>query len=71
MHTVFETLDFQDKIDGPLAMDVSRASEEMQRRLATDAFEGLPPDAASLLRARMNQLVPLWIEYVQLTAVAG
>lgn len=71
IHTVFETLDFQDKIDGPLAMDVSRASEDMKRRLAADAFEGLPPDAASLLRARMSQLVPLWIEYVQLTAVAG
>lgn len=71
IHTVFETLDFQDRIDGPLAMDVSRASEAMKRRLAADAFEGLSSDSASLLRKRMDQLVPLWIEYVELTAVAG
>lgn len=71
VHDVFDTLDFQGKIDGPRSIDLSRASEEMKERLARDAFADLPEASASALRARMNDLVPIWIDYVNLTAVAG
>ena len=71
VHEVFETLDFQEKLDGPLSMDLSRASEETKARLAKDPFTALTPGAAEALRARMDRLVPVWIEYVNLTAVAG
>jgi hypothetical protein len=71
VHHVFQTLDFQGKIDGPLSMDMSRASEQMKARLARDAFANLPEPSATALRSRMDALVPLWIEYTRLTAVAG
>ena len=71
VHEVFETLDFQEKLDGPMSMDLSRASEETKARLAKDPFTALTPEAAAALRARMDRLVPLWIGYVNLTAVAG
>jgi hypothetical protein len=68
---VFTTLDFQDKIAGPLSIDLSRADAETKRRVSGDAFAELPPDAATALRGRMDRLVPLWIEYKKLVAVAG
>jgi hypothetical protein len=71
VHEVFETLDFQGKLDGPLSMDLSRASEESKARLARDPFTSLTPGAAAALRARMDRLVPVWIQYVSLTAVNG
>lgn len=71
VHEVFKMLDFQEKIDGPLSMDMSRATPEMKDRLEKDPFDELSPDAATALRARMERLVPLWIEYVNLTAVSG
>jgi hypothetical protein len=71
VHEVFQTLDFQGRIDGPLSMDLSRASEATKEKLAEDAFAGLPAESAATLRGRMGELVPLWIEYVTLTAVAG
>lgn len=71
VHEVFKTLDFQGKIEGPMQMDMSRASEETKARLAKDPFDALTPTAAAALRARMDRLVPAWIEYVKMTAVAG
>jgi hypothetical protein len=71
VHTVFETLDFQGKIDGPMEMDLTRASDEAKAKLAQDPFTTLTPGAAAALRARMDRLVPLWVEYVSLTAVNG
>ncbi len=68
---VFRTLDFQGKIEGPLSMDLSRADAAAKERLARDPFDDLPPESAAALRERMNRLVPVWIEYVTLTAVAG
>jgi hypothetical protein len=68
---IFRTLDFQGKIDGPLSMDLSRADEATKQRLARDAFADLPSPSAAALRAHMDRLVPVWIEYVSLTAVAG
>jgi hypothetical protein len=67
----FRTLDFQGRIDGPMEMDMSRATAEQKTELARDAFEALPASSAAALRARMHRLVPVWIEYVKLTAVAG
>jgi hypothetical protein len=68
---VLRTLDFQGKIDGPLSMDMTRASEATKARLARDPYADLPPSSAEALRARLDRLVPVWIAYVNLTAVAG
>jgi hypothetical protein len=68
---VLTTLDFQDKIDGPLSIDLSRADDETKKRVSGDAFADLPSDAAAALRARMDRLVPVWVEYKKLVAVAG
>lgn len=71
VNEVFETLDFQGKIDGPLSMDMSRADAATKERLARDPFSDLSSGSAAALRARMDRLVPIWAEYVTLTAVAG
>ena len=68
---VFTTLDFQGKIDGPLSIDLERADPQMKARVSGDAFAGLPSESASALRARMDQLLPIWSEYKTLVAVAG
>ena len=66
-----QTLDFQGRIDGPMQLDTSRATPEMRRRLEADAYAELPAASASALRARLDQLVPVWAAYVELTAVGG
>lgn len=71
VHEVLKTLDFQGKIDGPLSIDLSRVDEASRAKLARDPFADLSPQSAAALRAKMDQLVPLWSEYVALTAVAG
>lgn len=71
VNDVLQILDFQGEIDGPMQIDTARASPDMKRRLATDPLADLSPASAAALRARMDRLVPLWIEYVTLTAVAG
>ena len=68
---VFTTLDFQGKIDGPLSIDLERSDPQMKARVSGDAFAGLPSESATALRARMDQLVPVWSEYKTLVAVAG
>ena len=68
---VLRTLDMQGKIEGPMSIDLSRADEATKARLARDAFADLPPASAEALRAHLNQLVPVWVEYVNLTAVGG
>lgn len=68
---IFRTLDFQGRIDGPLSMDLSRADAATKERLAHDPFADLSSGSASALRAQMDRLVRVWIEYVTLTAVAG
>ena len=68
---IFRTLDFQGKIDGPLSMDLSRADAATKQRLGRDAFADLSSGSAAALRAQTDRLVPIWIEYVTLTAVAG
>jgi hypothetical protein len=71
VNELFRTLDFQGKIDGPLSMDLSRADAATRDRLARDPFADLSSGSAAALRAQMDRLVPVWIEYVTLTAVAG
>lgn len=71
VHHVLQTLDFQGKIDGPMQMDTTRATPEMRKQLTTDPFEELSPSSRIALRERMDKLVPLWVQYVTLTAVAG
>ena len=71
VNEVFKTLDFQGKIDGPMQIDLSRVDEATRARIARDPFTDLTPESAAALRAAMDRLVPIWIEYVKLTAVAG
>jgi hypothetical protein len=68
---IFRTLDFQGKVDGPLSIDLERVDETTKARLARDPFDDLTPDSARTLRAHMDRLLPVWMEYVRLTAVAG
>ena len=71
VHDVLQTLDFQGKIEGPLSIDTARAAPEMKARLARDAYAELDPSSAEALRARMDSVLPRWVEYITLTAVAG
>ena len=71
VHTTFQWLDFQGKIDGPMELDTSRAAPDMKARFGRDPFAELSPASREALQAQMNRLVPPWIEYVKLTAVAG
>jgi hypothetical protein len=71
VNRVFETLDFQGKIPGPMEIDTARASPDMKRRLAGDPLEALPAASAAALRARLDALSKVWIEYMNLVAVNG
>ena len=71
VNRLFETLDFQGKIPGPMEIDTARASPEMKKRLTGDPLDELPPASATALRARLDVLSRVWIEYVKLVAVAG
>jgi hypothetical protein len=71
VNEIFRTLDIQGKIDGPISMDLSRVDEATKQRLARDPFGDLPAASAEALRSHMDRLVPVWIEYVNLTAVSG
>jgi len=71
VHSTFQWLDFQGKIDGPLELDTAHAAPEMKARFSRDPFDDLAPASREALQAQMNRLVPPWIEYVKLTAVAG
>ena len=71
VNRVFETLDFQGKIPGPMELDTARASPEMKQRLSGDPFAELAQASATALRARLDALSKEWIEYMSLVAVAG
>lgn len=71
VHRTFQWLDFQGKIDGPMQLDTANAPADMKARLARDPFDELTPSSRSALQGMMDRLVPPWIEYVKLTAVAG
>ena len=71
VHRVLETLDFQGKIDGPMELDTTRVAPEQRARLTMDPYAELAPASAAALKARLDRVVPRWIEYVKLTAVAG
>lgn len=71
VNRVFETLDFQGKIAGPMELDTANAPPEMKKRLSSDPFAELAPASAAALRARLDALAPLWIEYMNLVAVSG
>ena len=71
VNRVLQTLDFQGKIPGPTELDTANATPEMKQRLASDPFAELPAQSADLLRARLDALSKVWIEYMTLVAVAG
>jgi hypothetical protein len=71
VNRVFETLDFQGKIAGPMELDTANAPPEMKQRLTSDPFAELPPASADALRVRMEALSRVWIEYIKLVAVSG
>lgn len=71
VHDTFQWLDFQGKLDGPMELDTAHATPDMKARFARDPFDELSPASRAALQGQMNRLVPPWIEYVKLTAVAG
>jgi hypothetical protein len=71
LSTLLTTLDFQGKIDGPQSYDISRADSAMKVRLQSDPYAALDPAGAAELKSRMSRIVPLWVSYINLTAVAG
>ena len=71
VNRVLQTLDFQGKIPGPTELDTANASPDMKQRLASDPFAELAPASAALLRARLEPLSKVWIEYMTLVAVSG
>ena len=71
VHDTFRWLDFQGKIEGPMELDTARATPDMKQRFGRDPFDALSSTSRAALKAQMNRLVPAWIEYVKLTAVAG
>ena len=71
VHRTFRWLDYQGKIDGPMQLDTTSATPDMKARLARDPLDELTPASRSALQGMMDRLVPPWIEYVKLTAVAG
>ena len=71
VNRVFETLDFQGKIAGPMELDTANAPPEMKQRLTSDPFAELAPASASAQRARLDALSKVWIEYANLVAVNG
>ena len=71
VNRVFEALDFQGRIAGPMEIDTARATPEMKQRLASDPFAELAPASATALRARLDALSAVWIEYMNLVALNG
>lgn len=71
LSTILTTLDFQEKIDGPQSIDPATADAAMKARLAADPYSALDPASAEAFKARLGRIVPVWVEYVTLTAVGG
>lgn len=71
VHHTFQWLDFQGKIDGPMELDTAHATPDMKEQFTRDPFAELSPPSRAALQAMMDRLVPPWVEYVKLTAVAG
>ena len=71
LSTIMTTLDFQGKIDGPQSVDTARAGPAMKARLSSDPYAALDPAGAEALKARLDRIVPVWVEYITLTAVGG
>jgi hypothetical protein len=71
LSTIMTTLDFQGKIDGPQSVDTARAGPDMKARLSSDPYAALDPAGAEALKARLDRIVPVWVEYITLTAVGG
>jgi hypothetical protein len=43
----------------------------MKARLAADPYSVLDPAGAAALKSRLDRIVPLWVAYINLTAVGG
>ena len=71
LSTLLTTLDFQGVIDGPQSLDTTRADAAAKARMSSDPYAALDPAGAALLKQRLGRITPLWIEYINLTAVGG
>lgn len=71
LSTLLTTLDFQGKIDGPQSVDTANANAALKARLASDPYAAIDPAGAAEFKSRLNRIVPLWVQYVNMTAVAG
>ena len=71
LSNIMTTLDFQGVIDGPQSVDTARADAAMKARLSSDPYRALDAGSAALLKSRMSRLVPVWLGYINLTALNG
>lgn len=71
LSAIMTTLDFQGKIDGPQSVDTALAGPAMKSRLSSDPYAALDPAGAEALKARLDRITPVWVEYITLTAVSG
>jgi hypothetical protein len=71
LSTIMTTLDFQGKIDGPQSVDTALAGPAMKAKLSSDPYAALDPAGAEALKARLDRITPVWVEYITLTAVGG
>lgn len=69
LSSLLTTLDMQGKIAGPQSVDSSRADPTTIARLQSDPYSALDSASAAELKSRMSRIVPLWIAYVNLTAL--
>ena len=60
---IMTTLDFQGKIDGPQSVDTARAGPDMKARLSSDPYAALDPAGAEALKARLDRITPVWVDY--------
>lgn len=54
-----------------MEIDTAHASPDMKKRLAGDPLAELSAGSSAALRARLDALSRVWIEYMTLVAVNG
>lgn len=68
---VLETLDFQDRMKGPMTMDTTRVGEDMKARLRGDAMASLPAASRDALTSRLPRIESIWGDFAALRTQGG
>ncbi|MBA3466084.1 MAG: hypothetical protein H0T21_01655 [Gemmatimonadaceae bacterium] len=68
---VLETMDFQDRMKGPMTMDTTRVGEDVKARLRGDAMASLRPASRDALTSRLSRIEAIWGEFAALRTQGG